>query len=154
MIACSSLGPGWTQVAAAALDALRILQTIHADLFGPGCVVGSGGKSVGYLAHGTATDWMFKVRQVPRTPPPPPHPPPPGTTCCFYVSYSPCSVVHIQSLTFQGNSPDNRGKKMGKICSTWKFYFRVCKNCSKYWSVYKPHYLSHGPPPPLVAGRK
>ena len=31
------------------------------------CVVGSGGKSVGYLAHGTATDFMFEKLGVPVT---------------------------------------------------------------------------------------
>lgn len=29
------------------------------------CAVGSGGKSVGYLAHGTATDYMYDVAGVP-----------------------------------------------------------------------------------------
>lgn len=29
------------------------------------CAVGSGGKSVGYLAHGTATDYMYDVAKVP-----------------------------------------------------------------------------------------
>ena len=29
------------------------------------CAVGSGGKSVGYLAHGTATDYMYDVLNVP-----------------------------------------------------------------------------------------
>lgn len=30
-------------------------------------IVGSGGKSVGYLAHGTATDYMFEKLGVPVT---------------------------------------------------------------------------------------
>ncbi len=29
------------------------------------CAVGSGGKSVGYLAHGTATDYMYETLKVP-----------------------------------------------------------------------------------------
>jgi hypothetical protein len=29
------------------------------------CVVGSGGASVGYLAHGTATDYMYEVLNIP-----------------------------------------------------------------------------------------
>ncbi|KAH9300095.1 hypothetical protein KI387_011678, partial [Taxus chinensis] len=29
------------------------------------CVVGSGGGSVGYLAHGTATDYMYEIVRVP-----------------------------------------------------------------------------------------
>ncbi|GFH21265.1 peptidase_M14 domain-containing protein, partial [Haematococcus lacustris] len=48
-----------------AQEALRILKTIHKDLFTSECVVGSGGKSVGYLAHGTATDYMFERLKVP-----------------------------------------------------------------------------------------
>ncbi|OVA11978.1 Peptidase M14 [Macleaya cordata] len=31
------------------------------------CLVGSGGGSVGYLAHGTATDYMYEVAKVPMT---------------------------------------------------------------------------------------
>lgn len=29
------------------------------------CVVGSGGASVGYLAHGTATDYMYEILNIP-----------------------------------------------------------------------------------------
>ncbi|KXZ42457.1 hypothetical protein GPECTOR_145g748 [Gonium pectorale] len=47
-------------------DALGILQRIQKDVMqGTGCVVGSGGKTVGYLAHGTATDYMFEALHVP-----------------------------------------------------------------------------------------
>jgi len=53
------------EVAPGAAEALRILQTIHKDYFTADCVVGSGGKSVGYLAHGTATDYMYEVLKVP-----------------------------------------------------------------------------------------
>eukprot|EP00775_Hariotina_reticulata_P005541 gene5541-5777_t len=44
--------------------ALRMMQRIK-DLSCPTCVVGSGGHSVGYLAHGTGTDYMFEVLGVP-----------------------------------------------------------------------------------------
>eukprot|EP00199_Chlamydomonas_sp_CCMP681_P000620 CAMPEP_0119105008 /NCGR_PEP_ID=MMETSP1180-20130426/3080_1 /TAXON_ID=3052 ORGANISM="Chlamydomonas cf sp, Strain CCMP681" /NCGR_SAMPLE_ID=MMETSP1180 /ASSEMBLY_ACC=CAM_ASM_000741 /LENGTH=496 /DNA_ID=CAMNT_0007089929 /DNA_START=150 /DNA_END=1637 /DNA_ORIENTATION=- len=48
-----------------AAEALRVLQTLQKELFTQTCVVGSGGKSVGYLAHGTATDYMFEKLKVP-----------------------------------------------------------------------------------------
>mmetsp|Transcript_12451 Transcript_12451/g.33975 ORF Transcript_12451/g.33975 Transcript_12451/m.33975 type:complete len:413 (-) Transcript_12451:223-1461(-) len=54
-----------SKVAPEASEALKILQTIKRDLFTSRCVVGSGGKSVGYLAHGTATDFMFQELKVP-----------------------------------------------------------------------------------------
>eukprot|EP00879_Flechtneria_rotunda_P019482 GHRR01020461.1.p1 GENE.GHRR01020461.1~~GHRR01020461.1.p1 ORF type:complete len:453 (+),score=174.98 GHRR01020461.1:125-1483(+) len=44
--------------------ALRMLQRIKETICTE-CVVGSGGHSVGYLAHGTATDYMFEVLGVP-----------------------------------------------------------------------------------------
>ncbi|GFR45103.1 hypothetical protein Agub_g6480 [Astrephomene gubernaculifera] len=47
-------------------DALAILQRIQADVMAnTSCVVGSGGKTVGYLAHGTATDYMWAGLHVP-----------------------------------------------------------------------------------------
>ncbi|DBA89543.1 TPA: hypothetical protein ACH3X2_004452 [Trebouxia sp. C0005] len=51
-------GPG----AQASLHILQQLNTLHC---GGRCAVGSGGKSVGYLAHGTATDYMYDVAGVP-----------------------------------------------------------------------------------------
>eukprot|EP00798_Chlamydomonas_sp_ICE-L_P007591 gene7591-746_t len=48
-----------------AQPALQILREIHRDYHDKDCVVGSGGKSVGYLAHGTATDYMFSKQKVP-----------------------------------------------------------------------------------------
>ncbi len=39
--------PALAQVPSAAQDALRVLTTIHKELFTADCVVGSGGKSVG-----------------------------------------------------------------------------------------------------------
>lgn len=56
------------EVPQGAQEALQVIKTIHAELFAPQhkeCVVGSGGKEVGYLAHGTATDYMFHVMKVP-----------------------------------------------------------------------------------------
>lgn len=44
--------------------ATRILQRIK-ELACTQCVVGSGGHSVGYLAHGTGTDYMYEVLGVP-----------------------------------------------------------------------------------------
>ncbi|KAF6256287.1 hypothetical protein COO60DRAFT_132374 [Scenedesmus sp. NREL 46B-D3] len=44
--------------------ALRILQRIK-ELSCSQCVVGSGGHSVGYLAHGTGTDYMYEVLGIP-----------------------------------------------------------------------------------------
>ncbi|KAI8475262.1 MAG: hypothetical protein J3K34DRAFT_485836 [Monoraphidium minutum] len=44
---------------------LRMLRRINELSCGGRCVVGSGGKSVGYLAHGTATDYMYEVLKVP-----------------------------------------------------------------------------------------
>ncbi|DBB11886.1 TPA: hypothetical protein ACH3X3_006032 [Trebouxia sp. C0006] len=51
-------GPG-------AQASLRILQQLNTLHCGGRCAVGSGGKSVGYLAHGTATDYMYDVAGVP-----------------------------------------------------------------------------------------
>ena len=50
-----------------AQHALGIIQKIFSEYFRDHkeCVVGSGGKSVGYLAHGTATDSMFERMRVP-----------------------------------------------------------------------------------------
>ncbi|KAL3681307.1 hypothetical protein R1sor_024263 [Riccia sorocarpa] len=42
-----------------------LLQTVHSKHCLEKCVVGSGGASVGYLAHGTATDYMYDVLKVP-----------------------------------------------------------------------------------------
>ncbi|KAG2432170.1 hypothetical protein HXX76_009090 [Chlamydomonas incerta] len=54
------------EVPADARAALAILQHIHKDIMGgTDCQVGSGGKTVGYLAHGTATDYMFEGLHVP-----------------------------------------------------------------------------------------
>lgn len=53
------------RVPEAAQPALAILQAVSRDVFSGGVVVGSGGKSVGYLAHGTATDYMFETLKVP-----------------------------------------------------------------------------------------
>ncbi|EFJ51122.1 hypothetical protein VOLCADRAFT_120495 [Volvox carteri f. nagariensis] len=59
----------WDHVAEIALEArpsVDILQRIFQDVMtNTTCVVGSGGKTVGYLAHGTATDYMFKILKVP-----------------------------------------------------------------------------------------
>jgi len=55
------------EVPTSAQPALGILQQLQKEVFDgrPECVVGSGGKSVGYLAHGTATDYMFEKMRVP-----------------------------------------------------------------------------------------
>ncbi|KAJ9542111.1 hypothetical protein OSB04_028617 [Centaurea solstitialis] len=42
-----------------------MLETLNHLHCGDRCVVGSGGGSVGYLAHGTTTDYMFDVARVP-----------------------------------------------------------------------------------------
>ncbi|EFN56559.1 hypothetical protein CHLNCDRAFT_144224 [Chlorella variabilis] len=44
---------------------LSILQQINQRTCKSKCAVGSGGKSVGYLAHGTATDYMYDRLGVP-----------------------------------------------------------------------------------------
>lgn len=41
---------------------LRKLNHLHCK---DNCVVGSGGGSVGYLAHGTSTDYMYEIARVP-----------------------------------------------------------------------------------------
>ena len=47
-------------------DVMRdILRGINAAHCGGRCVVGGGGKGVGYLAHGTATDYVFVSQRVP-----------------------------------------------------------------------------------------
>ena len=43
---------------------LRILDELNVQACDSKCVVGSGGKSVGYLAHGTATDYMYEKANV------------------------------------------------------------------------------------------
>ncbi|KAK9802611.1 hypothetical protein WJX73_002757 [Symbiochloris irregularis] len=48
-----------------AAASLEILKDLNLQSCGGRCAVGSGGKSVGYLAHGTATDYMFEVQKVP-----------------------------------------------------------------------------------------
>jgi hypothetical protein len=42
-----------------------MLQTLNAHECNRSCIVGSGGASVGYLAHGTATDYMYETLHVP-----------------------------------------------------------------------------------------
>ncbi|BBN15487.1 hypothetical protein MPTK1_6g20000 [Marchantia polymorpha subsp. ruderalis] len=42
-----------------------LLQTLNRLHCMDNCVVGSGGGSVGYLAHGTATDYMYDVLKIP-----------------------------------------------------------------------------------------
>jgi hypothetical protein len=49
----------------AAKAALSILHRLNARACSSQCAVGSGGKSVGYLAHGTATDHMYVTERVP-----------------------------------------------------------------------------------------
>jgi hypothetical protein len=44
---------------------LSLLQTLNRQICKNECTVGGGGASVGYLAHGTATDYMFEVLHVP-----------------------------------------------------------------------------------------
>lgn len=55
------------EVPKGAQEAFQVIKTIHTELFynHKECVVGSGGKEVGYLAHGTATDYMYEVMKVP-----------------------------------------------------------------------------------------
>ena len=49
-------------------DAMKaILRQINAQNCGNRCVVGSGGRGVGYLAHGTATDHVYVKMRVPVT---------------------------------------------------------------------------------------
>ena len=48
--------------AAAMRNVLKDLNAFHC---GGRCVVGGGGKGVGYLAHGTATDWVYEAANVP-----------------------------------------------------------------------------------------
>ncbi|KAI3778443.1 hypothetical protein L2E82_07736 [Cichorium intybus] len=42
-----------------------MLETLNHLHFDDRCVVGSGGGSVGYVAHGTTTDYLFEVAKVP-----------------------------------------------------------------------------------------
>ena len=49
----------------AARASLAILARLNARACRGQCAVGSGGKSVGYLAHGTATDHMYATQGVP-----------------------------------------------------------------------------------------
>ncbi|KAL9262943.1 hypothetical protein AKJ16_DCAP11416 [Drosera capensis] len=42
-----------------------ILKVLNQRHFHDRCMVGSGGGSVGYLAHGTATDYMYAIAKVP-----------------------------------------------------------------------------------------
>ncbi|CAL5228382.1 g11505 [Coccomyxa viridis] len=44
---------------------LEVLEKMNNISCGGRCAVGSGGKSVGYLAHGTATDYMYDRLNVP-----------------------------------------------------------------------------------------
>ena len=46
---------------------MAILRQINAHNCGDRCVVGGGGKGVGYLAHGTATDHVYVKMRVPVT---------------------------------------------------------------------------------------
>ncbi len=53
-----------TQIPDEAQEAFAFLSTILKESLTPDlkeCVIGSGGKTVGYLAHGTATDYMYQV---------------------------------------------------------------------------------------------
>ncbi|GAB4818297.1 hypothetical protein N2152v2_005343 [Parachlorella kessleri] len=50
---------------ASANATLSLLGQLNTRVCGGRCAVGSGGKSVGYLAHGTATDYMYEELQVP-----------------------------------------------------------------------------------------
>lgn len=46
-------------------EAVRgVLEGVSGALCGGRCVVGSGGESVGYLSHGTATDYVYDVAKV------------------------------------------------------------------------------------------
>ena len=49
---------------AEAAATLRMLGRVNELSCGGKCAVGSGGKSVGYLAHGTATDFMYERLKV------------------------------------------------------------------------------------------
>ncbi|KAJ3693947.1 hypothetical protein LUZ60_009427 [Juncus effusus] len=42
-----------------------VLEDLNKYQFKNKCVVGSGGGSVGYLAHGTTTDYMYEIAKVP-----------------------------------------------------------------------------------------
>lgn len=44
---------------------ISMLEKLNHAHFEDRCVVGSGGAAVGYLAHGTATDFMFDIARVP-----------------------------------------------------------------------------------------
>ncbi|CAL8466007.1 g5543 [Coccomyxa elongata] len=44
---------------------LQVLEKLNNVTCGGRCALGSGGKSVGYLAHGTATDYMYERLKVP-----------------------------------------------------------------------------------------
>ncbi|GBF89660.1 metallocarboxypeptidase A [Raphidocelis subcapitata] len=48
-----------------AAAAVRMMERINGLSCKGKCAVGSGGKSVGYLAHGTATDYMYTKLRVP-----------------------------------------------------------------------------------------
>jgi hypothetical protein len=56
--------PG-TPAGAAGAATLRALAALNAAALGGRCAVGGGGDAVGYLAHGTATDWMHAELKVP-----------------------------------------------------------------------------------------
>lgn len=43
---------------------MAILRRLNAEMCGSKCAVGPGGKTVGYLAHGTVTDWMYEEAGV------------------------------------------------------------------------------------------
>jgi hypothetical protein len=48
----------------------RVCRGADADRYGPvfpkvDCLLGAGGSAVGYLAHGTATDYMHEVAKIP-----------------------------------------------------------------------------------------
>jgi len=42
-----------------------VLETLNHRHFQDSCLGGSGGGSVGYLAHGTTTDYMYDIAKVP-----------------------------------------------------------------------------------------
>jgi hypothetical protein len=44
---------------------LRFSKAINVEHCENKCTLGSGGKGVGYLAHGTATDYIYEIMKVP-----------------------------------------------------------------------------------------
>ncbi|PWZ26922.1 hypothetical protein Zm00014a_020295 [Zea mays] len=50
---------------ASAQSMRSVLENLNRRHFQDSCLVGSGGGSVGYLAHGTTTDYMYDIAKVP-----------------------------------------------------------------------------------------